>query len=91
MRANRLYGGRLTRGCVGYLAHCLALLVTLGVGLGMAIYSGYGSAAFPFWISLFTFAVGGFVPAPDLKPDAEDNDPLAHLPSNFGGRALPSP
>lgn len=59
----------------------------------MAIYSAYGSMAFPFWISLFTFAVGGFVPAPDLKPDGDDdhNDPLSHLPGNYGGRGAPMP
>lgn len=67
VRTNTLIGGRCSKNCIGFFAHAVALAVMLIVGLTMAIISGFGSASFGYWSSLFTFAVGGFLPNPKIK------------------------
>ena len=67
VRTNTLIGGRCSKNCIGFFAHAVALAIMLIVGLTMAIISGFGSVAFGYWSSLFTFAVGGFLPNPKIK------------------------
>jgi hypothetical protein len=66
VRARHIRGGRISRSCVTFVFHCVALALVGTVGLVMAIIAGWGSESFNFWISLFTLAVGGFLPNPKL-------------------------
>ncbi len=67
VRTHTLIGGRCSKNCLAFFFHTIALAVLLIVGLVMAIISGFGSVAFGYWSSLFTFAVGGFLPNPKIK------------------------
>jgi len=67
VRTHRLIGGRCSKNCLAFFFHTIALSILLVVGLVMAIISGFGSVPFGYWSSLFTFAVGGFLPNPKIK------------------------
>ena len=75
MRSDDVRGGCFTRSCVNFTTHVAILVIAAVVGLVMAIVTGFGSTAFTFWISLFTFAIGGFVPNPTLRQDDDDVKP----------------
>lgn len=67
VRAHSVRGGRMTRSCLTFLIHVLVLVSVAILGATMAIIHGYGNEGFAFWISLFTFAIGNFVPEPKIK------------------------
>lgn len=67
VRTHHVRGGVCTRGCMAYTVHVFVLTATAIVGMTMAIISGHGTPEFGYWISLFTLAVGGFLPNPRVK------------------------
>jgi hypothetical protein len=66
---------------LSFVLHCAALLTIGLVGLTMAIISGWGTSSFNFWISMFTLAIGGFLPNPKIEssPSEDGNDPLPNI------------
>ncbi len=82
LRTNKLHRSAVTRSCVSYLVHVVILAATAATGLTMAIISGYGSPAFAFWCSFFSFAIGAFIPSPKLKRDTDGADHTGSLPPN---------
>ena len=69
VKAHSVQKLRLTRSLLTFMLHSVVLLLVAIAGLTMAIIRGYGTPEFSFWISMFTLAVGGFIPEPKVKKE----------------------
>ncbi len=69
LRTHKLIGGRTSRSCVTFTIHStiLASLVVLGAVMSVIAWFGNNSSGLGIWMSLLTFAVGAFLPAPKIK------------------------
>lgn len=60
---------RCSRQFLTFVVHTTVLVALAVFSIVMMVLEGFGTAAFSFYASLFTLAIGGFLPNPKLKKD----------------------
>lgn len=74
VRAHNVVRFRLTSGLLNFALHATILLAALAIGMVLVFINMHDTAGVPFQlgVSLLTFAIGGFLPAPKYKNDEAD-------------------
>jgi len=66
VRAHKLINRYVTKPCLAFCIHTIALAACMILGIVMMMLTPYSSPEFTWWASLFNLGLGGFLPQPKL-------------------------
>lgn len=67
VRAHTLVTRWVTKPCLHFCIHSIALAACMILGMVMMLCTPYSSPEFSWWAGLFNLGLGGFLPQPEMK------------------------